>query len=296
MMKLIKSLPFLLFMGIVIGMLLGLVLPEGIIVVVVTIKYILEQIITFCVPLIIIGFIAPSITKLGNNATRMLTVAIVIAYASSVLAAFLSMFTGFLLIPHMTIVTDTGGLRVLPEVSVQLDVPQIMPVMSALVFSIFIGIAAVWSRAETITRVLQEFQQIVLKIVEKVVIPILPFFIAATFCCLTWEGSITKQLPIFLIVIVIVLVGHFIWLTVLYGAASVYSGRSALRQYPPLRICPDRGFLRHDCLESSLRTAPFSRIHDPFCHTSRHLCHRSPRRSRRYSHGFPGSDHRNPRL
>ena len=35
--------------------------------------------------------------------------------------------------------------------------------------------------------------------------PILPFFIATTFCCLAWEGSITKQLPIFLLVIIIVL-------------------------------------------------------------------------------------------
>ena len=61
-MKVIKSLPFRLLMGIVLGMILGLVLPENIIVIVVTVKYILGQMINFCVPLIIIGFIAPSIT------------------------------------------------------------------------------------------------------------------------------------------------------------------------------------------------------------------------------------------
>ena len=75
-----------------------------------------------------------------------------------------------------------------------------------------------------------------MKLVENVVIPVLPFFIATTFCGLAWEGSITKQLPIFLIVIVIVLVGHYIWLTVLYAAASIYSGRSGLevvRHYGP---------------------------------------------------------------
>ena len=38
-------------------------------IVVVTAKYFLSQFITYCVPLIIIGFIAPSITKLGNSAT-----------------------------------------------------------------------------------------------------------------------------------------------------------------------------------------------------------------------------------
>ena len=227
-MKLFKSLPFRLLLGIVIGMLLGLVLPESVMVVVVTVKYILGQVITFCVPLIIIGFIAPSITKLGNNATRLLTVAIIIAYVSSVLAAAMSMIAGFILIPHMTIVTSADGLRSLPDVAFQLDIPQIMPVMSALVFSVLVGLAAVWTKANTITAVLQEFQQIVLKVVEKVIIPILPFFIAATFCGLAWEGSITKQFPIFLLVIIIVLIGHYIWMTVLYGTATAYSGLSGL--------------------------------------------------------------------
>jgi Na+/H+-dicarboxylate symporter len=227
-MKLFKSLPFRLLLGIVIGMLLGLVLPESVMVVVVTVKYILGQVIMFCVPLIIIGFIAPSITKLGNNATRLLTVAIILAYVSSVLAAAMSMIAGFILIPHMTIVTSADGLRSLPDVAFQLDIPQIMPVMSALVFSVLIGLAAVWTKANTITAVLQEFQQIVLKVVEKVIIPILPFFMATTFCGLAWEGSITKQLPIFLLVIIIVLIGHYIWMAVLYGTATAYSGLSGL--------------------------------------------------------------------
>ena len=235
-MKFYKSLPFRLLLGIAIGLILGLFLPRSVMVVIVTVKYILGQLITFCVPLIIIGFIAPSITRLGNNATRMLSLAIAIAYISSVLAACMSMLTGYAVIPHLSIVTDTESLRELPEVAFQLDIPQIMPVMSALVFSVLVGIAAVWTKASTITTVLEEFQQIVLKIVENVLIPVLPVFIAATFCCLSWEGSITRQLPVFLIVIVIVLVGHFIWLTVLYTCASIYSGRSGLevvRHYGP---------------------------------------------------------------
>ena len=235
-MKVLKSLPVRLLLGIILGILLGLVLPKGAMVVVVTIKYILGQLITFCVPLIIIGFIAPSMTKLGNNATRMLVVAIILAYASSILAAFMSMGAGYALIPHMNIVTDPEGLRELPAVAFQLDIPQIMPVMSALVLSTLLGLACVWTKAKTLTNVLQEFQNIVLDIVKKVIIPILPFFIAATFCALSWEGSITKQLPVFLLVILIVLIGHYIWLAVLYGAASAYSGRSGvevIRHYGP---------------------------------------------------------------
>lgn len=234
--KIFASLPARLLIAIVAGILLGLVLPGSAMQVVVTLKYILGQLVTFCVPLIIIGFIAPSITKLGGNATRMLSVAVVLAYVSSILAAFLSMGAGFAIIPHLSIVTDPEGLRELPGVAFQLDIPQIMPVMSALVFSVLIGLAAVWTKAKTITAVLQEFQNIVLAIVKKIVIPVLPFFIATTFCCLAWEGTITRQLPIFLAVILIVMVGHYIWLAVLYGVAGAYSGknpREVLRHYGP---------------------------------------------------------------
>ena len=225
-MKFFKSLPARLLLAIVIGILAGLVLPRGAMVVVVTAKYIMGQIIMFCVPLIIIGFIAPSITKLGGSATRMLSVAVILAYASSILAAFMSTGAGFAIIPHLNIITDPEGLRELPAVAFQLDIPQIMPVMSALVFSMLVGLAVVWTKSRVIFNMLQEFQDIVLEIVKKIIIPILPFFIAATFCGLAWEGSITRQLPIFLVVILIVMVGHYIWLAVLYGTASVYSGRS----------------------------------------------------------------------
>ena len=58
--------------------------------------------------------------------------------------------------------------------------------------------------------VLQEFQRIVLEIVTRAVIPILPVFIAVTFPSLSWEGTITRQLPTFAVVILIIRIGHFI--------------------------------------------------------------------------------------
>ena len=109
--KLFNNLPFRLLLGVVAGILIGQIANEGFMNIVVTVKYILGQLITFCVPLIIIGFIAPSITKLGNNASRMLGVAIVIAYVSSVLAALLSMLAGYGLIPHLSIVSEVDGLK-----------------------------------------------------------------------------------------------------------------------------------------------------------------------------------------
>ena len=234
--KLFSSLPFRLILGIAVGILCGLVFPESVMKVIVTLQYIMGQLITFCVPLIIIGFIAPSITKLGANASRLLGVAVIIAYASSICAAFMSTGAGYILIPHLSIDTSVAGLRDLPEVVFELNIPQIMPVMSALVLSVLLGLAATWTKSQKIIDILAEFQNIVLDIVSKIIIPVLPFYIATTFCNLSYEGMITRQLPAFLQIIVIVMLGHYIWLAVLYLLAGAYSGKNpweVLRHYGP---------------------------------------------------------------
>lgn len=237
--RLTGSLPFKLLLGVVLGILVGQAANESIMNVVVTIKYILNQLIVFCVPLIIIGFVAPSITKLGNNASKMLGVAVAVAYVSSIGAALFAMAAGYVLIPHLSIIAEAEGLKELPQLVFKLDIPQIMPVMSALVFSMLLGLAAAWTKAQTITKVLDEFQKIVLDIVTKVVIPILPVFIAFTFCALSYEGTITKQLPVFIQVVVIVMIGHFIWMALLYGLGGLYSGKNPInvvKNYGPAYI------------------------------------------------------------
>jgi len=239
-----RSLPFKLLVGVIAGVLVGLLLSStdgnafsrAILNIVVTLKYILNQIINFCIPLIIIAFIAPSITQMGKNASKLLLIAVTIAYTSSVGAALFSTASGYLLIPHLSISSTADGLKELPTAVFELLIPQIMPVMSALVFSIMIGLAAAWTKAELISNILEEFQKIVLAIVSKIMIPILPFFIGLTFCGLSYEGSITKQVPVFLKIIIIVLIGHYIWMTLLYTIAGLYSKKNpieVIRHYGP---------------------------------------------------------------
>lgn len=245
--KLFSSLPFKLLLGVVTGIIAGQLAGlesvkaagDAVMNIVVTVKFILSELINFCVPLIIIGFIAPSITRLGRNASRMLGAALFCAYASSILAALLSMAAGYGIIPHLSIVSDVDGLKELPEVVFRLEIPAVMPVMSALVLSMLLGLACTWTKAAAMTNLLEEFQKIVLSVVTRVVIPVLPVFIGFTFCALSYEGTITRQLPVFVKVILIVMAGHFIWMAVLYLAAGIYSKQNPLdvvKNYGPAYI------------------------------------------------------------
>lgn len=227
--KLKDSLIFKLILGVVVGIIIGLYATADVIGVVNTIKYILGQIISFTVPLIILGFIAPAITKMKSNASKMLGTMVFLAYCSSVGAAIFSMIAGFSIIPKLHIVNAAEGLKELPALILKVDIPPVFSVMTALVLSIFLGLAVVWTKSTRTEELLDEFNNIMLKIVYAIIIPVLPFFIATTFATLAYEGGITTQLPVFLKVVVIVLIGHFIWLTVLYSLAGVISGKNPLQ-------------------------------------------------------------------
>ena len=234
--KVFSSLPFKLVVGVALGVATGAALSaadgaavsRGILNVLVTFRHIASQFINFCVPLIIIGFIAPSITRMGNSASRMLGLALALAYASSVLAAAASAVAGYSILPLLSINSDAGSLKELPGLVFRLDIPPVMPVMTALVLSVVAGLAAVWTKARAIVNLLEEFQRLVLAVVQSFLIPLLPFYIYSSFSLLSYEGTLSRQLPVFISVILIVIAGHYIWLALLYGIAGAYSKKNPL--------------------------------------------------------------------
>ncbi|MCY6957416.1 dicarboxylate/amino acid:cation symporter [Clostridium brassicae] len=209
--------------GIAIGIILGLVANEKFMQVILTIKEILGSIIFFTVPLVIFGFITPAITSLKDNASKMLGTMLGMSYLSAVCAATMSAVAGYIIIPHLNISSQVAQLQKLPEIVFKLKIDPIMPVMTALVLAIFTGVSVIWTKAEAVDKLLGEIQQMVMAIITRIIVPILPIFIATTFSELSYTGSLTKQLPVFLEVIIIVLIGHFIWLTVLYSIAGAIS-------------------------------------------------------------------------
>lgn len=234
--KIKDKLIFKLLISVVLGMIIGQFSSTKNIILLETIKYILGQIIFFTIPLIILGFISPAIAKLKNNAGKMLITMLSLSYLSSIGAAFFSMILGYSIIPYLSINSSVKGLKTLPEVFFKLDIPPIMPVMSALILAIFIGLAVVWTNSEIFTNILLDFNKIVLALVNRIVIPILPIFIFCTFAGLAYEGSITKQLPVFIKIVGIIIICHFVWLSVLYAIGAIVSKKNPfdiIRNYIP---------------------------------------------------------------
>lgn len=234
--KIISNTLFQLSLGVLVGILLGQLLPDSSISTLLSVRHVLGQIIFFMVPLIVIGFVAPAIAKMQGGASSMLTKALSLAYVSTIGAGLFAMALGYEFLPKMSIPLVENVQSKLPELIFRLDIPPVMGVMSALVLAVMLGLATAWVRSESFGRLLADLQSIVLALVNRVLIPILPFFIAANFAILSYEGAMTEILPIFIKVIVIVLAAHFVWLTVLYTLVGVVSRKNpwqVLKYYGP---------------------------------------------------------------
>ncbi|NLW42782.1 MAG: dicarboxylate/amino acid:cation symporter [Tissierellia bacterium] len=276
------SLLFKLLLGIIIGILIGSVSSESIIVIISTLKSIMGNLIGYIVPLIILGFITPAIVSLKENAGKALSTTLIICYISSVGAALFSFIAGRIIIPFLNIAAATGDGKVIPERLFNLEITPIMPVMSALVTAVLIGLAVIWTKSEAWEKLLLEFNDIVLEIVNRVVIAILPFYIATTFAELAYEGVIINELPVFFKVLLIVIVGHYIWLAFLYtigGAVSKTNPMEVLKHYGPAYVTALGTMSSAATLSVALKSASKAKTLDPqvrdftipLCATT-HLC------------------------
>ena len=226
----------LLLIAVILGIVAGFYVEGTALSAIVSLKHVSGQVIFFLVPLIILGFIAPSIAHLRSNASKMLLFAFGIAYLSSIGASFFGAAVGYQVIPHLDIASDANALKALPENMLKIDIPPVMNVMTALVLAALIGLATAWVKSDEFVRLLDTFQKMVLELVKKVLLPVLPVFIFANFCILSYQGAVTKQLPVFLSILLVVIVCHYIWLGLLYGIAALYSRKNSwkvLKYYGP---------------------------------------------------------------
>lgn len=264
--KFTHSLVFKLLVAILFGILFGGVINKTVIGVVIPIRDILSSFISYMVPLIILGFITPAIVSLKENIGKVLSITLIICYLSSLGAALFSVAAGNAIIPNLNIASHIGDGNALPENPLKISIDPIMPTMTALVTAMLVGIATVATKSETWENLLKEFNNIVLFIVEKVVIRILPIYIFTSFTALSYEEVILSELPVFIKILLIVIIGHYIWLLLLYSIAGGISKTNPLevvKHYLPAYLTALGTMSSAATLPVSLRCAAKAKTLDP---------------------------------
>lgn len=218
------------------GILFGQFLPEGVARIFATFNAIFSQFLGFCIPLIIIAFIAPSIGELGKSAGKMLAVTAALAYLATLGAGFFSYFTSSTLFPRLLgsqavgsldAVESAGGLQ--PFFTI--DMPPIVGVMTALILAFVLGFGVAYRDTPTLKRLLGESRDIVSMIITAVIIPLLPIYIFGIFLDMTVSGEVASILLTFSKIIGIIFAMHIVLLLLQYTVAALFSrhGHNPLR-------------------------------------------------------------------
>ncbi|MFQ3546008.1 dicarboxylate/amino acid:cation symporter [Halobacillus rhizosphaerae] len=206
------------------GIAAGLIVPESFIEVFATFTGLFSNFLGFVIPLIIIGFIAPGIASMGKGAGRMLGLTAGLAYTSTIAAGLLAFITAKNLYPVVLSGQSSQSLSnpedSLIEAPFTLDMTPIMGIMAALIFSFILGVGISTLKGNTLFNVLDEFRSIIQKLIEHVIIPLLPFHIFGVFANMTYAGQVGTILSVFAKVFVMIIALHLIYLLGVYTFAG----------------------------------------------------------------------------
>ena len=226
-----KSLLPRIVIAIVMGVLLGNVLPEAWVRVFVTFNYVFSQFLGFLIPLIIIGLVTPAIADIGHSAGHLLLLTVGLAYADTIVAGLLAFATGTILFPMLI---DTEVSMAVEKADAlqpyfQLQIPAILDVMAALVSSFVIGIGIAYTDSPTMKKGFTEFRTIIEKTIQAVIIPLLPLYIFGIFLVMTFTGEAYHIIVVFAKIICIIFLLHIIILLYEFLIAGGLARKNPLR-------------------------------------------------------------------
>lgn len=215
--------------GIVGGIIAGFYLPMVLVEVLYTAKVIIGQLISFTIPLIILFFIASGIAGLPKGSGHLLGKTVGFAYGSTVIAGTLAVLVVNAFIPFFDgAITFQAAEATNIESLIDIEIPPLMGVMTALATAFIFGIGISQLNLPTLKDVTDQGRDIIDALLAKVIIPALPFYIAGVFAEMAKAGTVADTLSTFGIVLLAALVMHWVWLSVLYIASGILLKRSPL--------------------------------------------------------------------
>ena len=205
----------------------GFIFAEAIARIFVTFNSLFGNFLSFCIPLIIVGFVVPAIAEIGKRAGKMLVFTALLAYVATFFSGMFSYFVGVLTFPAL--LSDTAvGVAASESHALQpffsIDIPPLMSVMTALVVAFVFGLGVAQTDVTSVLRrCFVEMREIIIKVIYTVVIPLLPFYIFGIFMNMTIADEVGPMLITFAKIILVIFAIHIAVLLLQFSVASLFS-------------------------------------------------------------------------
>ncbi|WP_077600851.1 dicarboxylate/amino acid:cation symporter [Oceanobacillus sojae] len=210
--------------AIALGIVIGIIANDWLIRLFATFNDIFGGFLSFIIPLIIIGFIAPGIGYMGKGAGKLLSITALIAYTSTIFAGIIAFITASNLYPailngqSLTMFNDPSSALLGGFLDFELHPP--FEVVTALILAFVLGIGMAALKNNALLNVFNDFRSIVELVISKAIIPLLPFHIFGIFANMTHAGQVASILQVFAVVFVMIILLHILYLILQYSFAG----------------------------------------------------------------------------
>lgn len=218
--------------AIALGVLCGLFFPDWATRIFLTVNGLFSNFLDFIIPLLILGLVAPGIADLGSKAGKMLLITALLAYGFTLFSGFFTYLTCDLSFPYLlsgvgSQSVDLGGEQLTPYFKV--DIPPLMGVMTALIGAFTFGLGMSIIKGERIKGVMNEFREIITKVIENVILPLLPLYIFGIFLNMTTSGQVAGVMGVFVKIMIVIFAMTIVLLIMQFSLAGLVSRQNPLK-------------------------------------------------------------------
>ena len=223
----------------ILGVILGGILPLKVIRAFITFNGLFSQFLGFVIPLLIVGLVAPAIADIGKKAGRMLLGTTILAYIATLISGFASYVTAGWAFPSLI---DPGalssGFAAATDATAyfSIEIPPLMGVMTALILAFVLGLGMAQQSGGTLHGAFNDFRDIIYRTIGSVIIPLLPLFIFGIALNMAYSGQAEEVMAVFLKIIGVIFLLHIGVLLFQYGVAGLIARRNPLKLL--LRMLP----------------------------------------------------------
>lgn len=223
--------------AIALGIVCGLFFPGGLVRIFLTINGLFSNFLGFIIPLLILGLVAPGIADLGKGAGRLLLLTALLAYGFTVFSGFFTYLACDLSYPWL--LKDVGAIHPLEESAnhvpltayFTVEMPPLMGIMTALVLAFTLGLGMSIISGTTLKGAMEDFKDIINKVIVGIIIPLLPLYIFGIFLNMSSTGQVSSVLGVFVKIIVVIFILTIILLFVQFFIAGTLSKKNPLRLF-----------------------------------------------------------------
>ena len=223
-----------LIIAVALGILIGKFMPLWFCRTVVTISSLFSSFLKFVIPLMILAYITSGIADLSIGAGKLLFVTVLLAYGSTLICGSISFLVAYNVFPNFisfeTVkeIQKTSGLPV--TAFFEQNIPPILDTISSVILSFILGLCLSTMKGKeigmTLYNAVKDFSIIINKILQVVVVPLLPIYICGTFVEMTYSGKTFLLLSVLYKIFLVILAMQFAYLLIQFLIAGFISKKN----------------------------------------------------------------------